>query len=138
MKDETHSKTGLSKGGERAGVRVQVPIGLDVEAGLAIEEEQFLAAKVVDLSLQGVLLTLPREKVSLYQVKQKVQVKLSVGEDEIYVDGVVRHLRENRVGVFFSVITSGDARVAERVLSRMVRTLERKHLRLKAMNFSLS
>ncbi len=138
MKDETHSKTGLGKGGERAGVRVQVPIGLEVEAGLAFEEEQFLAAKVVDLSLQGVLLTLPREKVSLYQVKQKVQVKLSVGEDEINVDGVVRHLRENRVGVFFSVITSEDARIAERVLSRMVRTLERRHLKLKAMNYPLS
>ena len=138
MKDETHSKTGLSKGGERAGIRVQVPIGLEVEAGLAIEEEQFLAAKVVDLSLQGVLLTLPRDKVSLYQVKQKVQVKLSVGDDEINVDGVVRHLRENRVGVFFSVITSEDARIAERVLSRMVRTLERRHLKLKAMNYPLS
>ncbi len=138
MKDETHSKTGLGKGGERAGVRVQVPIGLEVEAGLAFEEEQFLAAKVVDLSLQGVLLTLPREKVSLIQVKQKVRVKLSVGEDEIYVDGEVRHLLENRVGVFFSVITSEDARIAERVLSRMVRTLERRHLKLKAMNYPLS
>ena len=138
MKDETHSTTGLSKGGERAGVRVQVPIGLEVEVGLAIEEEQFLAAKVVDLSLQGVLLALPRNKVSLYQVKQKVQVKLSVGDDEINVDGVVRHLRENRVGVFFSAITSEDARIAERVLSRMVRTLERRHLKLKAMNYPLS
>ncbi len=138
MKDENHSQTGLSKGVGRAGVRVQVPLGLEVEAGLAIEEEQFLAAKVVDLSLQGVLLALPREKVSLIQVKQKVQVKLSVGEDEIYVDGEVRHLLENRVGVFFSVITSEEARGAERVLGRMVRTFERKHLKLKAMNSPLS
>ena len=115
----------------RGGYRAGVVHGLALEAELRCSKNKGWPSKALNLSLNGVLLEFPKEKVPSLHIDEKVSIKLCCHEDIVWVPGVVRHRHGNRVGICFPEFMHANARSTEQIISRILRAVERGWLRQK-------
>ena len=113
----------------RNGYRAKVMRGMELNADMLCGFNMVWPAKAIDLSLQGILLEFPKNRIPSVRVDEKVSVKLRCHEDVVWVAGVVRHRRGNRLGVFFSQLLDQGSRSTEHTISRILKSIERGWLR---------
>ncbi len=116
----------------RDGYRAGVVHGLALESELRCSKNKAWVSKALNLGLNGVLLEFPKEAVPTLHVDEKVSIKLCCHEDSVWVPGVVRHQRGNRVGVYFPEFMHATAKSTEQIISRILRAVERCSLRQNA------
>ncbi|MCA9470736.1 MAG: PilZ domain-containing protein [Nitrospirales bacterium] len=116
----------------RDGFRARVVHGLNLESELRCSKNKVWPSKALNLSQQGVLLEFPKGSVPSVIVDDKVSVKLCCHEDIVWVPGVVRHQRGNRVGIYFPEFMHRSTHSTAQIISRILRAVERGWLRQKA------
>ncbi|GJL63278.1 MAG: hypothetical protein NPIRA04_19320 [Nitrospirales bacterium] len=116
----------------RDGFRARVVHGLSLESELRCSKNKAWSGKALNLSLNGVLLEFPKDQVPSLHVDEKVSIKLCCHEDSVWVPGVVRHQRADRVGVHFPEFMHASAKSTEQIISRILRAVERGWLRQNA------
>ncbi len=116
----------------RDGYRVGVVHGVALESEVRCSKNKAWPSKTLNLSLNGVFLEFPKGGVPPLHVDEKVSIKLHCHEDSVWVPGVVRHQRSNRVGIHFPEFMHATAKSTEQIISRILRAVERGSLRQKA------
>lgn len=126
----------------RSSARFQGTVALDLEALIEVEEQHYWPVGVLNLSLEGALLETPIRKLALLPEGQEVCVKLSLESDAVWVVGTIQHVQYPQdvgshyvqVGVAFHRPQPRGSKDAAQALGRMVRALDRFHLRRRALS----
>ena len=130
-------KTG-DTGERRNEVRIKEAADKEVRADLVLDAHQrWKNLSITNLSQHGVSLEVPLLRAHLIHPKQKVVIKLRMGKEGVELGGTVVHCHPPKVGVEFSAIETHQWSYSDSILSRMIFSLERKHLRRKAYQSSL-
>ncbi len=116
----------------REGFRARVVHDLNLEAELRCSKNKVWPSSALNLSLNGTLLEFPKNQVPSLHIDEKVSVKLCCQEDSVWVPGVVRHKRVNRVGIHFPEFMHASSKSTEQIISRILRAVERGWLRAKS------
>ena len=116
----------------RGGYRARVVHDLDLESEMRCSKNKVWLCRALNLSLNGILLEFPKDKIPMLHVDEKISVKLCCHEDVVWVPGVVRHRRGNRVGVCFPEFMHVSAKSTEQIIARILRAVERGLLRQQA------
>ena len=124
-----NSRSNSRQAERRNGYRTKVMKGIELDADVLCGFNMVWPGKAIDLSLQGILLEFPKNRIPSVRVEEKVSVKLRCHEDVVWVAGVVRHRHGNRLGVFFSQLLDQGTRSTEHTISRILKTIERGWLR---------
>ncbi len=115
----------------RVGYRAGVANGFVLESELRCSKNRAWSSKALNLGLNGVLLEFPKGGIPSVHVDEKVSVKLRCQADSVWVPGVVRHQRGNRVGIYFPEFMHTTTNSTEQIISRILRVVERGSLRQK-------
>lgn len=113
----------------RDGFRARVVEGLNLDSELRCSKNKAWPSKTLNLSLNGCLLEFSKDQVPSLHVDEKVSIKLCCQEDSVWVPGVVRHQRADRVGVHFPEFMHASAKSTEQIIFRILRAVERGWLR---------
>ena len=119
----------VSEKERRDGYRAGVVHGLALESELRCSKNKVWPSKALNLSLNGVLLEFSKNGVPALHIDEKVSIKLCCNEDSVWVPGVVRHQRKDRVGIHFPEFMHATAKSTEQIISRILRAVERGSLR---------
>ena len=123
---------------QRSEVRIHEAIDKAVRAELILEGNQrWKNLSITNLSQHGVSIDIPLLRAHLIHPKQKVTIKLRMGKEGVEVGGIVVHCHPPQVGIEFSELEVQQWSYSDSILSRMIFSLERKHLRKKAYQSSL-
>jgi len=123
---------------QRSEVRINEAVDKAVRAELIIEGNQrWKNLSITNLSQHGVSIDIPLLRAHLVYPKQKVTIKLRMGKEGVDVGGIVVHCHAPQIGIEFLEPEVRQWSYSDSVLSRMIFSLERKHLRKKAYYASL-
>jgi len=89
-------------------------------------EQRTWTPKLVNLSLAGMLIEFPKDRMPDLPVFTRVQVDLELGQDRVRLRGVVRRQDENRLGVFFPEAIRGAELDPPAALRRIFGALEQQ------------
>ena len=123
---------------QRSEVRIHEASDKEVRAELILDGNQrWKNLSIANLSQHGVSVDIPVLRAHLIHPKQKVLIKLRMGKEGVELGGIVVHCHPPQVGIEFSKLEAHQWSYSDSILSRMVFSLERKHLRKKAYQASL-
>lgn len=123
---------------QRSEVRINEAFDKEVQAELVLGENQrWKKLSITNLSQHGVSIDIPQLRAHLIHPKQKVTIKLRMGEEGVELGGVVIHCHPPQVGIEFLDFEVRQWTYSDSILSRMIFSLERKHLRKKAYQSTL-
>ena len=122
----------------RSEIRIQEATDKEVRAELIVESHQrWKNLTISNLSQHGVSLEIPSLRAHLIHPQQKVTLKLRLGKEGAELEGTVVHCDPPQVGITFLEPEAKEWSYSDSILSRMIFTLERKHLRRKAYQKTL-
>ncbi len=81
--------------------------------------------RVLNISSTGILVEFPKDQLPPASVDSKVSVKLQYLGDCIWLPGIVRHRKGNKMGFFFPELTSHPAQGDQNPLSVVLHSLSR-------------
>jgi len=122
----------------RSEIRIREAADKAVRADLVLDEHQrWKNLSITNLSQHGVSLEIPLLRAHLLHPKQKVVMKLRMGKEGVELGGTIVHCHPPQVGVEFFEIEANQWSYSDSILSRMIFSIERKHLRRKAYQSTL-
>ena len=122
----------------RSEIRIQEAADKEVRADLILDAHQrWKNLSITNLSQHGVSLEIPLLRAHLLHPNQKVVMKLRMGKEGVELGGTIIHCHPPQIGVEFFEIDASRWSYSDSILSRMIFSLERKHLRKKAYQSSL-
>ncbi len=81
--------------------------------------------RVLNLSVQGMLVEFPKGQVPPVPMDAKVSVKLHYLGDSIWLPGLVRHRKGQKMGFLFPALTNHPTRAAKHPLTVVLHSLSR-------------
>jgi hypothetical protein len=81
--------------------------------------------RVLNLSVQGMLVEFPNGQIPPVQMNAKVSVKLRYLGDSIWLPGLVRHRKGQKMGFVFPALTNHPTRVGKHPLTVVLYSLSR-------------
>ena len=122
----------------RSEIRIKEAMDKEVQADLVLGTHQrWKNLSITNLSQHGVSLEISLLRAHRIQPNQKVVVKLRMGKEGVELGGTIIHCHPPQVGVAFLDTDARQWSYADSILSRMIFSLERKHLRKKAYESTL-
>jgi len=81
--------------------------------------------RVLNLSVQGMLVEFPKGQIPPVPMDAKVSVKLHYLGDSIWLPGLVRHRKGQKMGFLFPALTNHPTRAAKHPLTVVLHSLSR-------------
>ncbi|MEE8125708.1 MAG: PilZ domain-containing protein, partial [Nitrospirales bacterium] len=81
--------------------------------------------RVLNISTKGMLVEFPKGQLPPVQADAKVSVKLRYLGDSVWLPGIVRHCRGNKMGFFFPALTNQPTRSVKHPLTVVLHSLSR-------------
>jgi hypothetical protein len=96
-----------------------LPVAIRCGQGIVCE------GRVLNLSVQGMLVEFPKDQIPPVQMNAKVSVKLHYLGDSIWLPGLVRHRKGQKMGFVFPALTNNPTRVGKHPLTVVLYSLSR-------------
>ena len=81
--------------------------------------------RLLNLSVQGMLVEFPQDQIPPVHMDAKVSVKLHYFGDSIWLPGLVRHRKGQKMGFLFPALTNHPTRAAKHPLTVVLHSLSR-------------
>ena len=81
--------------------------------------------RLLNLSVQGMLVEFPKDQIPPVHMDAKVSVKLHYFGDSIWLPGLVRHRMGRKMGFLFPALTNNPTRAAKHPLTVVLHSLSR-------------
>jgi hypothetical protein len=109
----------------RSGRRKAIKFNQTLPVAIRCGQGTVCEGRVVNLSVQGMLVEFPDGKIPPVSMNAKVSVKLHYLGDSIWLPGLVRHRKGHKMGFAFPALTNQATRAGKHPLAVVLYSLSR-------------
>ena len=125
LKNTSRSSVSGSQPDRRTARRYSVNPQQILPVAIRCGQGKVCQGRILNLSTQGMLVEFPKGQLPPVQVDAQVSVKLRYLGASVWLPGIVRHFRGNKMGFRFPALTSYPMRTGKHPLTVVLQSLSR-------------